>query len=58
MQNTSTFGKNATRQYSEKKAQEQSSQSHYNSHFNLKKQTYAQYEAALQKEQRIPRATL
>jgi hypothetical protein len=36
----------------------QSSQNHYNSHLNLNKQTYAQYEAALQKEQRMPRATL
>ncbi len=30
---------------------EQSSQSHYNPHFNLNKQAYAQYEDALQTEQ-------
>jgi hypothetical protein len=36
----------------------QSSQNHFNSHFNLNNQVYAQYEAALQKEQRMPRATL
>ncbi len=36
----------------------QSSQSRYNSRFNLNKQAYAVYEAALQKEQRMPRATL
>ncbi len=41
-----------------KENSEQPSQSHYNSHFNLIKQVYAQYEAALQKEQRMPRATL
>ncbi len=46
--------KNATRLYSERKPKEnleQSSQSHYNSHLNLNKQAYAQYEDALQKEQ-------
>jgi hypothetical protein len=36
----------------------QSSQSNYNSHFNLNKQAYTQHEAALQKEQTMPRATL
>ncbi len=36
----------------------QSCQNHYNSRFNLNKQAHAQYEAALQKEQRMPRATL
>jgi hypothetical protein len=36
----------------------QSSQNRYNSHFNLNKQAYAQCEAALQKEQRMPKATL
>jgi hypothetical protein len=34
-----------------KKDLEQSSQSHYNSQFNLNKQAYAQYENALQTEQ-------
>jgi hypothetical protein len=37
---------------------DQSSQSHYNSHFNLNKQAYTQHEAALQREQTMPRATL
>jgi hypothetical protein len=41
-----------------KEDSKQSTQSHYNYHFKLNKQAYAQYEAALQKEQRIPRATL
>ena len=36
----------------------QSSQNRYNSHFNLNKQAYAQCEAALQKEHRMPKATL
>jgi hypothetical protein len=45
---------NTTRLYSERKPKEyleQSSQSHYNSQFNLNKQAYAQYEDALQTEQ-------
>ena len=45
---------NTTRLYSERKPKEhleQSSQSHYNSQFNLNKQTYAQYKNALQTEQ-------
>jgi hypothetical protein len=41
-----------------KESLNQSSQNHYNSHFNLNRQAYAKYEAALQKEQRMPRATL
>ncbi len=48
------YKENATRQYSERKPKEnleQSSQSHCNSHSNLNKQAYAQYEDALQKEQ-------
>jgi hypothetical protein len=48
------YRENATRLCSERKPNEdleQSSQSHYNSHFNLNKQAYAQYEDALQKEQ-------
>jgi hypothetical protein len=48
------YKENATRLYSERKPKEnleQTSQSHYNSHFNLNKQAYAQYEDALQKEQ-------
>ncbi len=36
----------------------QPSQSHYYSHFYFNKQAYAQYELALQKEQRMPRVTL
>jgi hypothetical protein len=48
------YKENATRLYSEKKLKEdlkQSSQSHYNSQFNLNKQAYAQYKNTLQKEQ-------
>jgi hypothetical protein len=48
------YKENATRLYSERKPKgdlEQSSQSHYNSQFNLNKQAYAQYEDALQTEQ-------
>ena len=48
------YKENATRLYSEKKPKgdlEQSSQSHYNSQFNLNKQAYAQYKNTLQKEQ-------
>jgi hypothetical protein len=54
MQIQQQYNENATRLYSEKKLKEdlkQSSQSHYNSHFNLNKQAYTQHEAALQKEQ-------
>ena len=40
-----------TQKENPKKDLEQSSQSHYNSHFNLNKQAYTQHEAALQKEQ-------
>ncbi len=45
------YKENATRLYSEREPKEQSSQSHYNSHFNLNKQAYALYEDALQTEQ-------
>jgi hypothetical protein len=45
------YKENATRLYSEIEPKEQSSQSHYNSHFNLNKQAFTQHEAALQKEQ-------
>ncbi len=48
------YKENATRLYSERKPKkdlEQSSQSHYNSQFNLNKRAYAQYEDALQTEQ-------
>ncbi len=48
------YKENATRLYSERKPKgdlKQSSQSHYNSQFNLNKQAYAQYEDALQTEQ-------
>jgi hypothetical protein len=48
------YKENATRLYPEKKLKEdlkQSSQSHYNSQFNLNKQAYAQYKNTLQKEQ-------
>ncbi len=37
---------------------EQSSQSRYNSHFNLNKQAYAQYKNTLHKEQSDARAIL
>jgi hypothetical protein len=53
--------KHHTHLYSERKPKEtlkQSSQNRYNPHFNLNKQAYTQHEAALQKEQRMPRATL
>ncbi len=46
--------KRHTHLHSKRKPKEylkQSSQSHYNSHFNLNKQAYTQHEAALQKEQ-------
>ncbi len=36
----------------------QSSQSRYKPHFNLNKQAHTEHEAALQKEQTMPRATL
>ncbi len=48
------YRENATHLYSERKPKEeleQSSQSHYNSQFNLNKQAYTQYENALQTEQ-------
>jgi hypothetical protein len=53
--------KRHTHLHSKRKPKEdlkRSSQSHYNSHFNLNKQAYTQHEAALQKEQTMPRATL
>ncbi len=46
--------KRQTHLHSKRKPKEnlkQSSQNHYNSHFNLNKQAYTQHEAALQKEQ-------
>jgi hypothetical protein len=46
--------KRHTHLHSKRKPKEdlkQSSQSRYNSHFNLSKQAYTQHEAALQKEQ-------
>jgi hypothetical protein len=54
MQIQQQYNENATRLYSGKKLKEdlrQSSQSHYNSQFNLNKQAYAQYKNTLQKEQ-------
>ncbi len=54
MQIQQQYQENATRLYSEKKLKEdskQSSQSHYNSQFNLNKQAYAQYKNTLHKEQ-------
>jgi hypothetical protein len=45
------YKENATRLYSEREPKKQSSQSHYNSQFDLNKQTYTQHEDALQKEQ-------
>ena len=51
---TATQRKRHTHLHSKRKPKEnlkQSSQSHYNSHFNLNKQAYTQHEAALQKEQ-------
>ncbi len=53
--------KRHTHLHSKRKPKEdlkQSSQSRYNSHFNLNKQAYTEHEAALQKEQTMPRATL
>ena len=51
---TTVIRKHNIHLHSERKPKEnlkQSSQSRYNSHFNLNEQAYAQHEAALQKEQ-------
>jgi hypothetical protein len=55
MQNTSTLWRKTPHAYTQKEKPnenlEQSSQSHYNSHFNLNKQAYTQYKNTLHKEQ-------